>query len=467
MGRRGTNWQILSESRGSRRLFNRAAAPLTVAEYAEGSSRCLMCGTRNPDRSGSSRALNSPSMGQLVQSRGDGSDRAAVQANGVSNGSLTRPTWPVRSANDAYASRDSACVRGAWPAEDVRSPLDHGQDGLGTDCDGPTRIQRSGSWCAGKLVGDYIVRAEWRGLYLELHLTRGRFTREHVSRLRSSLAEVSVRRFSGSQRLALLRQAPSPLVPGQGSGLDWVTELVVSLQQALPHLRLDQGADPAEASARPQKQQLPTEPVPALPISLSTVRSLPDDSAPPVLSQATAALERACFREAERFGNLAAARGDPEASEFLEALRAVRRAAKVVRRYPRDPRARFGLAHAYFLGDAGQAAMREAIEAVRLDPRLGEAHALIGLEHVYRGERVRANEAWERARDSSDAGPLQETLLVMLHEPPAELALDEPADLPLDRPSETVRSGIPHHLSVPRSLARSFVTGFERIWRRP
>ena len=427
-------------------------------------------------------------MGQLRQSRSDGSDRAAVRGNCVDNVALARSTWPVHAAADAR--RDGVSARGPWRTDDVlsppasagtravgnlsgvrpRGPLDDEQDRLKANRDGPIPIQRTGRWCAGRFSGDYIARAGPRGDYIELHLAQGRFTREHVSRLRSRLDNVSVRRFSGGQRLALLRQTPLLSTPAPESGLDGVSELAVSLQQALPELRLDPDADFVEASVTPQLDQLRTEPVPVLPTSLSTAEPLPRDGTPPLLSLATAALERACFRQAEHFGSLAAATGDTEASNFLEALRAVRRAAKVVRRHPRDPHARLQLAHAYFLGDAGWAAMREATEAVRLDPHLGEAHALIGLEHVYRGERDRAKAACERADDSGEAGPLQQTLLALLDKQSSELPPDAAVDLPLDRPLETVGSRIPHlswKAGGLQSLTRRLVLRFERIWRRP
>jgi hypothetical protein len=109
-------------------------------------------------------------------------------------------------------------------------------------------------------------------------------------------------------------------------------------------------------------------------------------------------------------GCAARAAGEADATEFLDTLRAIRRGLKVVRRWPRDAHVHLALAQAYFLADAGTSATREASEALRLDPSLGEAHALLGLESHYRGERARAAEAWERARHLAPAGDWQRIL---------------------------------------------------------
>jgi tetratricopeptide (TPR) repeat protein len=116
------------------------------------------------------------------------------------------------------------------------------------------------------------------------------------------------------------------------------------------------------------------------------------------LSQAVAALERGRFKDAERLAEHVRARGDQAAVDFLEALAAVRRASKAVRRWPRDAQAHLSLGQAYFLAEAGGAAMRAVQEALHLDPQLGEAHVLLGLEDLYQGRYEDACQAYERAR---------------------------------------------------------------------
>lgn len=129
-----------------------------------------------------------------------------------------------------------------------------------------------------------------------------------------------------------------------------------------------------------------------------------------MLPRAVAALDRGGFKEAQRVGHLAVGTGEEDAAEFLESVRAIRRGSKLVRRWPRDPQARLALAQAYFLADAGAAALREATEAVRLDPSLGEAHALLGLEYIYEGDRDRARATWEKARTLAPTGEWQQLL---------------------------------------------------------
>src|SRR5262249_23296288 len=144
---------------------------------------------------------------------------------------------------------------------------------------------------------------------------------------------------------------------------------------------------------------------------------LGDEAREALLPRAAVALEQGRMRDAEQLGQQAQAAGVADAREFLDTLRAIRRASKLVSRWPRDPQGHLALAQAYFLGDGGALAMREAGEALRLNPSLGEAHALIGLERFYRGDRDEAARIWERARELAPAGEWQQALGVLLTEP--------------------------------------------------
>ncbi|MBV9357975.1 MAG: hypothetical protein JO023_20890, partial [Chloroflexi bacterium] len=198
---------------------------------------------------------------------------------------------------------------------------------------------------------------------------------------------------------------------------DWLGELAGLLTAALPKLRLDPEPPDVEAPA-------PTRPHP--------LEAPADGAREALLPRAADALEQGRMRDAEQLGQQAQAAGVADAREFLDTLRAIRRASKLVSRWPRDSTGHLSLAQAYFLADAGALAMREAGEALRLDPSLGEAHALIGLESFYRGDREEATRTWEQARELAPTGEWQKALGVLLTEQPdadqaaPETAAEEP-----------------------------------------
>jgi len=264
------------------------------------------------------------------------------------------------------------------------------------------------------MAGDYIASGGRLDDYLELHLEHGRFKGQATSRHNQHPGAVSIRRCLGGRGLAILRFTPSKSLPPDAG--QWLGDLVELLEPVLPQLQLDPEADAANQTSSPLTAQheptelaVPTDP-PLDPAALSEDR----------LGQAAAALERGAFKEAERLGRLELAAGGAEASDFLESVHAIRRGSKLVRRWPRDAQIRLALGQAYFLADAGAAAVREAAEALRLDPSLGEAHAVLGLEYVYRGERERASAAWDRARTLAPGGEWQQMLARNLHDESVE-----------------------------------------------
>jgi tetratricopeptide (TPR) repeat protein len=261
-------------------------------------------------------------------------------------------------------------------------------------------VQRSGTWCAGKLSGEYRASRGPTDDYLELHLSTGRFTRPHVRQVRVRADNVSVRRHDSGRRLAVMRLK---VADQPHTEYDWLGELAGLLAPALPKLRLD---------PEPPKG---TTPEPARPHPLDAPS---DEGREALLLRAAGALEQGRMRDAEQLGQQAWAAGVADAREFLDTLRAIRRASKLVSRWPRDAQGHLSLGQAYFLADAGALAMREASEALRLDPLLGEAYALIGLESFYRGDRDEATRTWERARDLAPAGEWQKALGVLLTEQP-------------------------------------------------
>jgi tetratricopeptide (TPR) repeat protein len=142
------------------------------------------------------------------------------------------------------------------------------------------------------------------------------------------------------------------------------------------------------------------------------------------LDEAAVALEQGNFKTAERLGRCALADHDPFAQEFLDVMRLIRRGAKLAQRWPRDPQVHLDLAKAYFCVEAGAAAVHEAAEALRLDPSLGECHAVLGFELLYRGDLDGARTAWNQARALAPEGHWQAGLATALLDasvPPSKL----------------------------------------------
>jgi tetratricopeptide (TPR) repeat protein len=289
---------------------------------------------------------------------------------------------------------------------------------------GQQRLQRSGIWRAGKLWGEYRASRGPRDDYLELHVQHGRFPGRRLQRVRARACDVSVRCSDGGRRLAVLRLTTAEQSADQR---DWLRELAGLLLPALPTLQLDPASEPsARRTAGAGTSDEPAGPASA---SEAATAEAAAEEHEPCLPRAVSALEQGRLGTAEHVGQQARAAGEDGASEFLDALRAIRRGAKLVQRWPRDAPAHLALAQAYFLADAGTAALREAGEALRLDPALGEAHALVGLEAAYRGDRDGAAAAWEQARMLAPAGEWQQALGRLLAR--AAIGSGTPATQPL------------------------------------
>ena len=104
------------------------------------------------------------------------------------------------------------------------------------------------------------------------------------------------------------------------------------------------------------------------------------------------------LRYAEELARQVATLDEDQGNELREALQVVRQGLRAVERRPKDPHAHLLLARGYFFADAGDAGLQEANEALRLDPSVGEAAVMIGLEYCYRGELEPARSAYQRAR---------------------------------------------------------------------
>ena len=207
-------------------------------------------------------------------------------------------------------------------------------------------------------------------------------------------AEVWLMPFGDGRGLSVLRPLPPGHLLARAGPEQRLEDLVELLVPTLGSLRVFPGATSLEPDP-------PSESAP--PCSLGEAASFGEAPAAPTadgrmhLLEAIAALESGRFGRAEEALRRARQDGSEDAAELLEAMKAIRRCDKAVRRRPRDPEARAALAWAYLHAEAGEAALREAAEAARLKPDLAAAHVLIAFERYYRGEPEVAEEARRRA----------------------------------------------------------------------
>lgn len=267
------------------------------------------------------------------------------------------------------------------------------------------RVSRSGRWRTLASSGTYAGSRGRTDEYVELLLDEGRFDRSAVSRAARWQGETSIRTFDGGRGLAILRLISSADGLREPSR-DWLADLTACAALVVPHLELDPAVDQLAAPAGDCVAAEATVAVaPATPIEdRLREQSPPSDE---WVDQAAAALDQNSFKIAERLGRQALADHDPYAQEFLDVVRLIRRGSKLARRWPRDPQVHLDLAKAYFCAEAGAAAVREATEALRLDASLGECHAVLGFELLYRGDVDGARTAWDQARALAPGGEWQ------------------------------------------------------------
>ena len=88
---------------------------------------------------------------------------------------------------------------------------------------------------------------------------------------------------------------------------------------------------------------------------------------------------------------------------------------RTLRRYPRDAQAHLDMGWALLLTGATDQARQAAHTALDLDPRLGCAHALLGMDHLVRGNVPDAWTAYDTARaNASEDDPHLEILAAAL-----------------------------------------------------
>jgi tetratricopeptide (TPR) repeat protein len=256
------------------------------------------------------------------------------------------------------------------------------------------RARVCGSWRAGAVRGTFVFSAGPLDDHLELEATDGILRVPAAGLDRARRAELELLPFANGQGLSILRplEPHSPLAFAEPT--QRVDRLVECLSPALPGLQLFPGLTSLEAGEQPE----PVQPAAGATAALPGPETELTDSTQSLLARAATALEQGSFKRAEQAARKARQAGEAETSELLQELPAIRRAAKAVRRHPRDAQAHLTLGWGYFRANAGQAALRGAEEALRLDPNLGEAYVLVGLEHGYRADREPARAALKRAQ---------------------------------------------------------------------
>jgi len=231
-------------------------------------------------------------------------------------------------------------------------------------------------------------------------------------------SEVSLKSFADGRGLGILRL----LIGGRASigqpaeeRLRTLTELVVDV---FPGLRWDNECLVLVAVRVPEPQPGPAR----ISNERSATRLVASETPERVVGAhedqmelASRAVERGQFGHAERYARQAQKQGDPNAAVFLEALTQIRRMTRTLRRYPHDAQAHLALGWALLLTGTTDQAGQAAQAALELDPRLGCAHALLGMDHLVRGNIPAAQTAYDTARaNSSEDDPHLELLAAAL-----------------------------------------------------
>lgn len=193
-------------------------------------------------------------------------------------------------------------------------------------------------------------------------------------------AGASIGLLSAEERLRTLTELLADVFPG----LRWENECLVLASVRMP----ERHSGPARISSEPSATRLAALETP------ERVVGAQEDQ----LELASRAVERGQFGHAERYARQAQRQGDPTAAAFLEALTRIRRMTRTLRRYPRDAQAHLELGWALLLTGASDQARQAAQTVLELDPRLGCAHALLGMDHLARGNVPDAWTAYDTAR---------------------------------------------------------------------
>ncbi len=266
----------------------------------------------------------------------------------------------------------------------------------------PARVTLSGTWKFGPYAGTLWFTGGPRDDYLELR-PDGMNWPETLKNVDLSLpGDLSLKSFADGQGLGILRL----LIGGESSHDQLAGERMATLTELLAHTVLPdlrwEHARLVLAAVPTLNQQVDTP----FGCTGSSIRQERAEESVGVqdedrLEQASLAVERGQFGHAERSARQAQSEGDPAAAGFLDALTRVRKTTRVLRRYPRDARAHLELGWALLVTGAAERAQEAAHTALKLDPGLGCAHALLGMEMLVRGDDQGARSAYDAARAST------------------------------------------------------------------
>lgn len=308
----------------------------------------------------------------------------------------------------------------------------------------------TGTWRSQHASGHYRFSCGPRDNYLELYVATANMLPLLGDELVQVADDLSIRGFADQQTgLAALEITVSGRdQPDPASRLD---ALVSRLQSTLPNLRV------AEADSTPR---CPKTPAPSEVRSVNFANEHAARSTDAVIDAwseaAGEAVAQGRFKSAERLARAALAGGDSNAAEFLETLTAVRRAVKQVRRAPRSGVAYLTLAQAYFLADAGSAALDAAERAARLDSHLAEAHAVVAWELLFRGDLEGARARLELAEQAGAPGAWTQALVARLEPAPVQ----PPATRESRKHQATARAARTTH-----GITNRFASVFSRTFR--
>ena len=271
----------------------------------------------------------------------------------------------------------------------------------------PERVMLRGTWRFGSYGGTIAFTGGPRDDYLELRADE-QYWPAALKEVDLYLpGDLSLKSFADGRGLGILRlltggsasigqpaeerlRTLTDLLADVLPGLRWNNDCLVLATVQMP----ERHSGPARISSEPSATRL------AALLSPEPVVGAQEDQ----LELARRAVERGQFGHAERYARQAERQGDPTAAAFLEALTRIRRMTRTLRRYPRDAQAHLDMGWALLLTGATDQARQAAHTALDLDPRLGCAHALLGMDHLVRGNVPDAWTAYDTARANATEG---------------------------------------------------------------
>lgn len=270
------------------------------------------------------------------------------------------------------------------------------------------RVTLRGTWKFGQYAGGLLFTGGPRDDYLELRAEEEQSGQKPYESVALSLPDdLSLKSFADGYGLGILRLLIAG-DPSQGKPAEERMHRLAGLlaDSVLPDLRWENGCltlatlpvlehhpgqSPGSGEASVVGGTTPETP--------EELVGAPDDP----MELASLAVERGQFGHAERFARQAQLEEDPTAAGFLEALTRARRMTRILRREPHNAQAHLELGWALLVTGATERAEEAAQTALGLNSRLGCAHALLGMGHLFHGDHLGARAAYDEARAHASA----------------------------------------------------------------